>query len=268
MVPDQEQYSIFSGLSVKNGRYLIKRVLKNTLETKMLVALARDTHAAGQLVVLKRWPCLDPAREARRYETVSAPLLALRHPLVPRVLDHFVEDHNYYHIQTYIDGESLEERLQRLLAPLPERSVLIFMNVVLNILVALEQQMPPGSYHFCSITPTNILLDLTRERAFLTGFQLPSRPTRKLAASSPYIPRESGIYDQRTLMYSLAACAHYALSSIERPVGVVHRAIQSLNAAVSPACDALLQRALHEQSHLRYQRYQEMQEDVKHILGV
>jgi serine/threonine protein kinase len=56
MIPDQEQYSIFSGLSVKDGRYLIKRVLKNTLETKMLIALARDTHAAGQLVVLKRWP--------------------------------------------------------------------------------------------------------------------------------------------------------------------------------------------------------------------
>ncbi|HEY1348822.1 MAG TPA: hypothetical protein VGF67_04270 [Ktedonobacteraceae bacterium] len=145
------------------------------------------------------------------------------------------------------------------------------MNVVLNILVALERQMPPASYHFCSITPANILLDPLRERAFLTGFQLPYRPTRKLnlkAAFSPYIPLEGGLYDQRTLMYSLAACAHYALSTIEPPVGVAPRAIRSLNAAVSLACDALLQRALHEQSRLRYQRYQEMQEDIKQILGV
>jgi len=190
-IPDQEQHSILAGLSVHHGQYIIKRVLKNTLETKTLVALAQDTHAGGQLVVLKRWPCIDPLKDGQHYETVSAPLLQLRHPLVPRVLDHFIEDRNYYHIQTYIDGESLEERLQRLLAPLSEISVIIWMHTILNILLALEQQMPPASYHFCSLTPANIILDMTRERAFLTGFQLPYRPTIKLnlkMAFSPYVP--------------------------------------------------------------------------------
>lgn len=121
------------------------------------MALAQDAHAGDQFVILKRWPCIDRLKDGQHYETVSAPLLHLRHPLVPRVLDHFIEDRNYYHIQTYIDGESLEERLQRLLAPLPEMSVITWMHTILNILLALEQQMPPASYHFCSLTPANII---------------------------------------------------------------------------------------------------------------
>ena len=218
IIAEQEQYSTFAGLSINQGRYVIKRVLKNTPETKVLVALAQDTYANGQLVVLKRWPCIDISKDPKQYETDSEPLIQLRHPLAPRILADFIEEKNYYHVQTYMVGESLEERLQKLLKPLLEPQVIYYMNILLNILIALEQTWPPDSYRFCSITPKNIILDNTRDRVFLTGFQLPYRKTRKLALSmafSPYMPNDRGGLDQRTLIYSLAACAHYALSNSE-----------------------------------------------------
>ena len=46
-------------------------------------------------------------------------------------------------LATKAHRESLEERLQKLLRPLPEHEVLGYMNTLLNILIALEQQQPP-----------------------------------------------------------------------------------------------------------------------------
>ena len=269
-IPDIGEGSSFSGLSIYKGRYIIKRVLKNTVATKVLVAVAQDTQANGQQVVVKRWPCIDPVLDTAQYEKVSAPLITLRHPLIPRIIEHFTEGKSYYHIQTYIDGESLQERLRKLLRPLSEDEVIRCINIILNILIALEQQLPPDSYRYLNITPTNIILDNQRQRVFLSGFQLPYRATRQLSlieAFSPYVPLEGGTYNQQTLMYSLAACAHYALSNSEPSFGTPLLPIRSLNDSVSPALEAILGRALKKSGPDRYQTYQEMQKDIKGLLA-
>jgi len=67
-------------------------------------------------------------------------------------------------------------------------------------------------------------------------------------------------------MYSLAACAHYALSNVEPLMGVAPRPIRSLTPAVSSGCEAIVQRALHEKRQSRYQRYQDMQGDLRYLL--
>jgi len=285
--PTTVLHSPLSGVSVrqesrdKSGIYTIKRVLKNTEETRVMVAVASDTKAQGQSVVLKRWECSDlplarRAKELVHYEQATEPLTRLRHPLVPHVLDRFAEGKHYYMVLAYVDGESLEERLQKLLRPLPEREVIGYINSLLNVLMALEQQQPHLRHY--DISPANVIIENTRGRAWLTGFQVPPPPvfdardklnrhrtTRKLALS-PYLPVKDMPYDQRTCIYMLASSMHYALTNYPPPHYPTYPPVRMLNPSVSPALEMILSRALMEDSKDRYQSYAEMQKDIKGLL--
>ncbi len=273
-------HSPLSGVSVRQGRYEIKRVLKANEETKVTVAVAKDTQAKGQQVVLKRWECTDlplarRSKELVHYEKATEPLLHLRHPLIPCVLNRFAEGKHYYIVMTYADGESLEERMQKLLRPLPEHEVLSYMNTLLNILIAIEQQQP--SLRPYDLAPTNIIIEKAHGRAMLTGFHIVSLPaphangvswhrtTRKLAIS-PYLPIQDKPYDQRTCIYLLAASMHYALTNHAPPHYPTFPPVRLLNPSVSQALEAILSRALLEDQLARYQSYQEVQRDIKKLL--
>jgi serine/threonine protein kinase len=278
--PTMVAHSPLSGVSARQGRYVIKHVLKLTEETKVMTAIAIDNQTHDQKVVLKRWECTDTpvarrAKELVYYEKATEPLLRLHHPLVPGILDRFVEGKHYYLVLKYIDGESLEELLQKLLRPLSEREVLGYMNNLLNILIALEQQRPPLR-HF-DISPANIIIENTRGRAILTGFQIPApapeklnavsnhRTTRKIAIS-PYVPVKDTPYDHRTCIYMLAASMHHVLTNVAPPHYPAFPAARTLNPLISPELETILSRALQEDREARYQSYAEMQKDVKRLL--
>ncbi len=272
-------HSPLSGVNVRQGRYEIKRVLKTNEETKVTVAVANDTHMKGQQVVLKRWECTDlplarRAKELVHYEKATELLLRMRHPLIPRILDRFAEGKHYYIVMTYADGESLEERMQKLLRPLPEGEVLGYMNTLLNILIAIEQQQP--SLRPYDLSPTNIIIEKTHGRAMLTGLPIAALPaphangsrhrtTRKLAIS-PYLPIQDKPYDQRTCIFLLAACMHYALTNHAPPHYPTFPPVRLLNPSVSQALEAILSKALLEDQLARYQSYQEIQRDIKKLL--
>ncbi|GAC1391753.1 MAG: hypothetical protein NVSMB38_13140 [Ktedonobacteraceae bacterium] len=272
-------HSPLVGVSVRQARYTIKRVLKQSDETRIMTAVAHDTQANERQVVLKRWECADAlprrAKDVAYYEQVTEPLAKLHHPFVPAILDRFAEGKHYYMTLAYIDGESIEERLQKLLRPLAECDVLGYMNSLLNVLLALEQQ----SIHHYDISPANILIEQKRGRAMLTGFQVPPPPqdpsiripvaskrtTRKLAIS-PYLPIQDKPYDQRTSIYMLAATMHHALTNIAPPHYPTYPPVRMLNPNVSPALEAILGRALFEEAALRYQSYEAMRRDVQKLL--
>lgn len=278
--PMMVAHSPLSGVSARQGRYIIKHVLKHTDETKVMTAIAIDTQANDQHVVLKRWECTDVpvarrARELVYYEKATEPLKRLHHPLVPDVLDRFVEGKHYYLVLKYIEGESLEELLQKLLRPLSEREVLGYMNNVLNILIALEQQRPPLRHY--DISPANIIIENTRGRAMLTGFQIPAPPPEKLnllsnqrttrkIAVSPYVPVKDSPYDHRTYIYMLAASMHHVLTNCAPPHYPSFPAVRMLNPLISPELESILRHALMEDREARYQSYAEMQRDVKKLL--
>lgn len=272
--------SPLSGVSARQGRYIIKHVLKNSEETKVMTAIALDTQANERKVLLKRWECTDAPVARRRtelvyYEKATAPLARLQHPLIPRVLERFVEGKHYYMVSEYIDGESLEERLQKLLRPLPERDVIGYMNNILNTLIALEQSRPPLR-HF-DISPANIIIEKVRGRAMLTGFQvLPPAPENQQARSkhrttlkialSPYLPVKDQPYDQRTCIYMLAAAMHHALTNYAPPHYPAYPPVRMLNPAVSPRLEMILSKALMEDREYRYQSYAEMKRDIQRLL--
>ncbi|HLZ80310.1 MAG TPA: hypothetical protein VKP04_01660, partial [Ktedonobacteraceae bacterium] len=242
-----------------------------------------DTQAHNQSVMLKRWECADGplaqrSKDVAHYERVTEPLARLHHPLIPTLLTRFAEGQHYYGVFTYIDGESLAERLQKLLHPLPEHDIISYLNTLLNILIILEQQRPPLR-HF-DISPANILIENKRSRVFLTGLQVPPPPppapsvrqqgggkrtTRKLKVS-PYLPLQDRVPDQRTCMYALAASMHHALTNVAPPHYPTYPPVRQLNPDVSPALEAIISRALLEDASARYQTYAAFKQDLQRLL--
>ncbi|MBE3559245.1 MAG: protein kinase [Ktedonobacteraceae bacterium] len=277
--PTTVQHSPLVGVSLRQDRYTIKRVLKHSEETGIMVAVATDAQAGERQVLIKRWQCSDAlasrAKDIAYYERATERLAHLRHPLIPAVLDRFAEGKHYYIVEAYIDGESLEERLLRQLRPLPEREVLGYMNTLLNVLIALERQNPP-LYHY-DISPANILIEQQRGRVMLTGFQIPpppsvqltrnprSRTTRKLSIS-PYLPIQDKPYDRRTSIYALAASMHHALTAVAPPHYPAYPPVRMLNPAISPALEIILSRALAEDAAVRYQGYEELKKAIQPLL--
>jgi serine/threonine protein kinase len=281
--PTLVDHSPLVGVALRQGRYTIKHVLRQSEETRIMTAIATDGQARERKVFLKRWECsTEPlaqrAKDVAYYEQVTSLLAKVRHPLLPVILDRFSEGNYYYMVQEYIDGESLDERLQKLLRPLPEREVLNYMNTLLNVLMALEQQRPVLRHY--DISPANIIID-TRGRAFLTGFQIAPPPappgsrstgergrkrtTRKLSIS-PYLPIQDRPYDQRTCIYALAASMHYALTDVAPPHYPAYPPVRMFNPAVSPALEGILSRALLEDNTIRYQSYEALKRDIQRLL--
>jgi serine/threonine protein kinase len=259
-------------------------VLKQSNETGIMVALANDEQDDDRRVVVKRWECTDEpmgqrARDVAYYERATEPFARLKHPLLPQIQDRFAEGRHYYLVETYIDGETVGERLEKLLRPLTEREVLGYINSLLNVLIVLEQQKP--SLRHYDITPANIVIDAARGRAILTGFQVPAPPppphpnvrserfrkrtTRKLVIS-PYLPIQDKPFDQRTCIYSLAASMHHALTNMAPPHYPAYPSVRLLNPAISSGLNIILSRALLEDSNGRYQTYEAMRADIQKLL--
>src|SRR5260370_16274420 len=123
--------SPLSGVSARQGRYVIKHVLKHAAETKVMTAIAIDTKVNEQRVILKRWECTDfpvarRAKELVYYEQSTERFAHLRHPLIPRVLDRFAEGKHYYAVLEYINGDNLEDRSLKLLHPLPQPDIFAY----------------------------------------------------------------------------------------------------------------------------------------------
>ncbi|HWS85001.1 MAG TPA: protein kinase [Ktedonobacteraceae bacterium] len=279
--PTIVQHSPLMGVSVCQGRYTIKRVLKQSKETQVMVAVASDTQNKEQPVVLKRWECTEAplsqrARDITYYDRATEQLVHLHHPLVPPVLNRFAEGTHYYAVLAYIDGESLEERLLKLLRPLPEKEIIGYMNILLNVLISLEQR--PQPLHHFDISPANILIEHGRGRVMLTGFQVqpPPQPptsraagksirtTRKLAVS-PYLPIQDKTYDQRTSIYALAASMHHALTNVAPPHYPFYPPVRLLNPAISSELETILSRALLEEPSARYQNYAALRKDIQRL---
>ncbi len=281
--PTLVDHSPLVGVALRQGRYTIKHVLRQSEETRIMTAIATDAQIQGHKVFVKRWECCSEplaqrAKDVAYYEQATGQLARVRHPLLPVILDRFAEGNYYYMVQEYIDGESLDERLQKLLRPLPERDVLSYMNTLLNVLIVLDQQRPALRHY--DISPANIIID-KRGRVLLTGFQIappPAAPgsrtrgervrkrtTRKLDIS-PYMPIQDRPYDQRTCIYALAASMHQALTNVAPPHYPAYPPVRMLNPAISSTLESILSRALVEDNTIRYQNYEALRRDIQRML--
>ena len=272
-------HSLPIGTPLQGGRYVIARILgEGGMGTALL---ATDKRTDNKLVVLKELVSdnTDPAKfqeDVRNFKREVATLAHLDHPLISYVTDSFEEDARYFMVQKYIEGENLEEHLDRLNQPMKEREVLGYASEVLDILDYLEQQTPPIVHR--DIKPANIIIGSKDKRAHLVDFGIAradearniKRKQTSALGTPGYAPPEQyqGNADPRSDLYALGATMHHLLTNRDprNHPPFSYPPVCTLNPQVSPETERLLAKAVNNDSTQRYQSAMAMKSDVDVIL--
>ena len=219
------------GTPLQGGRYQIIGQLGHG--GMGAVYLARDMELFGRLCVVKQMrPFFASQTERRRAEEdfkreaeVLARLNQPGHPRIPEVYGYFVEGLDQFLVMKYIEGESLERRLERLKGPLSETEVVRCGQEVANALVYLHSRKPRPVIHR-DIKPANISVD-PEDRVWLGDFGLARAAVssgarvmvaggKTVAAGTPgYTPLEQWQMQPtvKSDVYALGATMHHLLTA-------------------------------------------------------
>ncbi len=271
--------SLAIGTPLQAGRYVVTKILG---EGGMGAALlATDKRTDNKLVVIKELVSdnTDPAKfqeDVRNFTREVATLAHLDHPLISYVTDSFEENSRYFMVQKYIEGENLEERLDRVNQPMKEREVLGLASEVLDILDYLALQTPPIVHR--DIKPANIIIGSKGKRAHLVDFGIARADEAKnikrkqtSALGTPgYAPPEQyqGNADPRSDLYALGATMHHLLTNRDprNYPPFTYPPVRTLNPQVSSETEHLITKAVNNDITQRYQSAMAMKSDVDDIL--
>jgi serine/threonine protein kinase/ABC-type branched-subunit amino acid transport system substrate-binding protein len=267
------------GTNLQGGRYVVTKTLgEGGMGTALL---ATDKRTDNKLVVIKELVSenTDPAKyqeDVRNFKREVATLAHLDHPLISYVTDSFEENSRYFMVQKYIEGENLEERMDRVNQPMKERDVLGLASEVLDILDYLEQQTPPIVHR--DIKPANIIIGAKDKRAHLVDFGIAradevkniKRKQTSALGTPGYAPPEQyqGNADPRSDLYALGATMHHVLTNRDprNYAPFSYPPVRTLNPQVSPETESLINKAVTNDSSQRYQSAMAMKSDVDSIL--
>ncbi len=267
------------GTPLQSGRYVIKQVLG---EGGMGAALlATDKRLDGKPVVIKELisDSTDPLKykeDERNFKQEVVTLAHLEHPLIPGVTDNFEEGSRYFMVQEYVEGENLEDRMERLKQPMKERDVLGYTSEVLDVLDYLSQQTPPIVHR--DIKPANIIIGTKDRRAHLVDFGIAradvarnARRKQTSALGTPgYAPPEQyqGNADPRSDLYALGATMHHLLTNRDPRdyPPFTYPPMRTLNPQLTPEVERVIARAVNNDITHRYQSAAAMKHDVDDIL--
>lgn len=272
--------TLVPGAALQNGRYVIQKILGQGGMGAAL--LAKDTRVSNKQVVIKELVSdnTDPKQrqeDVRNFEREVETLSQIDHPLVPNVTDSFQEGTRYFMVQEYAAGENLEDRMERLNKPMPEREVLAYASQILDVLDYLSQQTPPIIHR--DIKPANIIIGAKNNRAYLVDFGIARADIAKNAkhkqtsalGTPGYAPPEQyqGNADQRSDLYALAATMHHLLTNRDprNYPPFAYPSVRSLNPQLSTDIDHVLTHALTIDVNKRYQTAAEMKQDIDNILA-
>jgi eukaryotic-like serine/threonine-protein kinase len=219
------------GTPLQGGRY---QIIGQLGEGGMgAVYLAKDMELFGRLCVVKQMrPFFASQSERRKAEDdfkheaeVLAHLNQPGHPHIPEVYGYFVEGGDQFLVMKYIEGESLERRIDRLKKPLSEAEVVRCAAKVADALIYLHSRTPRPVIHR-DIKPANIVVD-PEDRVWLVDFGLARASTssgarvmvaggKTVAAGTPgYTPLEQWQMqaNPKSDIYALGATMHHLLTA-------------------------------------------------------
>ncbi len=277
--PASSSGSLTPGSRVQGGRYVIKKILGQGGMGAAL--LATDLRLDSKPVVIKELISdnTDPAKlqeDVRNFKREVATLAHLDHPLIPNVTDHFQEGSRYFMVQEYVEGENLEERMDRVNQPMKERDVLSYASQILDILDYLAQETPPIVHR--DIKPANIIIGNKDKRAHLVDFGIAradvtrnaQRKQTSALGTPGYAPPEQyqGNADPRSDLYALAATLHHLLTNRDprNHPPFTYPPVRTLDPQLSPEIERVMSRALINDPNQRYQSAAAMKKDVDDIL--
>lgn len=157
----------------------------------------------------------------RQFKREAVILASLRHRNLPRVTDHFsIEDQGQYLIMDYVEGEDLQERMERITV-IPEEEVIVIGATICDALAYMHSHDPVVLHR--DIKPGNVRIT-PREEIYLVDFGLAkiirgdqTTSTGARAMTMGFSPPEqygAARTDPRTDIYSLGATLYTALTGI------------------------------------------------------
>jgi len=232
---------------------------------------ASDTRMNNRAIAIKEMSRagLSPAQiqEAEAaFEREAEILIKLQHPNLPHIYDHFTEGERSYLAMDFIEGQTLEEYLEKAGGSvLPLERVLAWGEELCEVLDYLHTRQPP--IVFRDLKPSNVMIS-EREHVFLIDFGIarvfkPGQSHDTVALGSPGFaaPEQYGKAQSspRSDIYSLGALLHNLLTGVdpsEQPF--FFRPASQLNPTVSPTLTQLLHQMLEMQAEKRPESVQDV----------
>lgn len=272
------------------GRYLIVQLIGKGGMGEVYLAVDQRL---GSAVALKRTFYAGDEALGQAFEREARTLARLRHPVLPKVSDHFTEGDQQYLVMEHISGDDLAKRLEVAQKPFPMNWVMFWADQLLDALSYLHSHEPPIIHR--DIKPQNlkltdenhiILLDFGLSKSSTgntritdDGSGATSGSTGSVVGYTPhYAPMEQirGIgTSERSDLYSLAATlyqlmtnvvpadaltrADRMLSGIEDPVDPLYK----VNPEISQQVSDVISKAMDLSQDKRYATAREMQKALR-----
>ncbi len=238
----------------------------------------------GSAIALKRTFFSDDATLGNAFEREARTLARLRHPVLPKVSDHFTEEGTQYLVMDHIAGEDISKRLESMQKPFPISWVLFWADQLLDALTYLHTNEPPIIHR--DIKPQNlkltdenhiVLLDFGLSKNTLGDTRLTT--TGSVVGYTPhYAPMEqirgTGT-DARSDIYSLSATLYQILTGSVPPDALTRadslingmpdpiKPINELNPEVSKAVSDVILSGMSISQEKRYKTAREMQKVLR-----
>jgi serine/threonine-protein kinase len=238
--------------TIIGGRYRVMKPLGGG--GMKLVYLAEDLRLAARSCALAEmvdsFTSPDMQKQAIAAFQREADMLAqLSNEHIPRVFDRFSAENRHYLVMEFIDGITLEQKLQSAGGKLPEHDVIELALQVLDTLEYLHNLEPPVIYR--DLKPSNLMITASGQVKLIDFgiarlFQPLSNAT--MIGTQGYAPPEQyrGKVEFRSDLYALGATMHHALSgrdpALEPPFSFPP--LRSLCPDVTPALADLVDQAL------------------------
>lgn len=220
----------------------------------------------------------------RAFEREAQLLARLRHPVLPKVIDHFTEELGQFLVMEFIAGDDLATLMEKRGGSFPLSSVVPWVvrwaDQLLDALAYLHRQTPPVIHR--DIKPQNlkltargeiILLDFGLAKGGMSDLSTVTRSSNMLGFTPNYAPLEQirgGDPDPRSDLYSLAATLYNLLTGTKPPDALTRvaallndqddplRPANEVNPHVPPPVAAVLHRALATNPDERFETAGEM----------
>jgi len=241
----------------------------------------------GSAVALKRTFFAGDEMLSTAFEREARILARMRHPVLPKVSDHFSEGEEQYLVMEHIAGDDLSKRLEAAQKPFPLSWVMFWADQLLDALSYLHSHEPPIIHR--DIKPQN--LKLTDENhVILLDFGLSKNSTGQTKISDSgstgsvvgytphYAPMEQirGIgTSAKSDIYSLSATLYQLLTNTVPPDALSRadsmlngspdpiKSPSELNAEIPPAVSEVILKGMEVSQDKRYGTAREMQKSLR-----
>lgn len=269
-----------------SGRYRIEALLGQGGMSAVYKATDPNLKRVVAVKIIHPHLSSDPSF-VQRFESEASAVASLRHPNIVQVYDFNNDNGVYYMVLEFIPGETLQDRLKRLVEAGRQLPIEDSIKFAINISDAVGYAHQRGMVHR-DIKPANIMLDV-HGQAILMDFGIVKilggdshTSTGAVVGTARYISPElirGEVADQRADLYSLGVTLYEMLSG--RPPFVADSAmtlmmmhlndpvpnVRSFRQDVPAELARILERCLAKDRSQRYQSAAELSADLRAALS-